>query len=230
MDNGVLFIVATPIGNLKDITLRALETLRAVDVILCEDTRVTRKLLSHYGISKPLISYHQHSPERIYKKISSELGSGKQLALVTDAGTPGIADPGARLIHVIRAAMPDIRIVPIPGPSALTAALSVAGVERSQFCFLGWPPHKKGRKTFFENVAKSAAPVVFYESPHRITKTLEALAESLAEKQEIILLRELTKIYEEILRGTPAHVKARLTKEQVRGEFVVIVDTARFSQ
>lgn len=223
MNSGVLFIVATPIGNLQDITFRALETLRAVDGILCEDTRVTKKLLHHYGIVKPLISYHQHSAEKIYAKISSLLDEKKRLALVTDAGTPGIADPGARLINYVRERFPDITISPIPGPSALTAALSVAGIERSQFCFLGWPPHKKGRKTFFDRIATNAAPVVFYESPHRIQKALNELERVLSNNQKIIVLRELTKIYEEILRGTPSEVKRALTLQKTRGEFVVVV-------
>lgn len=223
MDNGMLFIVATPIGNLQDITLRALETLRAVDGILCEDTRITRKLLHHYEITKPLILYHQHSPEKTYAKISALLKEKKQLALVTDAGTPGIADPGARLINSIRKRFPEITISPVPGPSALTAALSVAGVERNQFCFLGYPPHKKGRKTFFEKLVVYAMPVVFYESPHRIQKTLGELERVLGENQKIIVLRELTKMYEEILHGTSSEVKHKLTLQKTRGEFVVVV-------
>lgn len=223
MSNPKLFIVATPIGNLKDIALRALETLREADAILCEDTRVTRKLLAHYNISKPLISYHQHSPERTYQKIAALLGPGRQLALVSDAGTPGIADPGAHLVNYLRREVPEINIVPIPGPSALTAALSVAGIMQNQFCFLGWPPHKKGRKTFFEHLAAIDMPVVFYESPHRITKTLDALEQVLGKEREIVLVRELTKIHEEILLGGAADIKKQLITEKQRGEFVLVI-------
>ena len=218
-----LYVIATPISNLKDITLRALETLHNADAILCEDTRVTRKLLARYNIVRPLVSYHQHSPERTYQKLAALLGAGKQLALVTDAGTPGIADPGGKLIHYIRRAAPAVNIVPIPGPSALTAALSVAGITQNQFCFLGWAPHKKGRKTFFEHLAAINMPAVFYESPHRICKTLDELERVLQKDEEIVLLRELTKIHEEVLRGSAGEVKKMLTAEKQRGEFVVVL-------
>lgn len=223
MSNPRLFIVATPIGNLKDITLRALEVLREADAILCEDTRVTRKLLAHYNISKPLIAYHQHSPERVYQKITALLKKDKVLSLVTDAGTPGIADPGARLINYIRLHIPDMDIIPIPGPSALVAALSAAGIEQNQFCFLGWPPHKKGRKTFFESLTAYTMPIVLYESPHRITKTLDALEQVFGKERAIVLARELTKIYEEIFFGVAAEIKKQLVPEKRRGEFVLII-------
>ncbi|OHA14065.1 MAG: 16S rRNA (cytidine(1402)-2'-O)-methyltransferase [Candidatus Tagabacteria bacterium RIFCSPLOWO2_01_FULL_39_11] len=144
----MLYIIATPIGNLKDITLRALEILKSVDFILCEDTRVTRKLLSHYDIHKPLISYHKYSSLKIYDKVSDLLNKGRNLALVTDSGTPGVSDPGNRLIKFLISKNHPLKISPIPGSSALTAAFSVSGIDNGQFVFLGFPPHKKGRKNF----------------------------------------------------------------------------------
>ncbi|MDO8564391.1 MAG: 16S rRNA (cytidine(1402)-2'-O)-methyltransferase, partial [bacterium] len=170
-----LYIVGTPIGNLEDITLRALRVLKEVDVILCEDTRMTARLLARYEISKPLKSYHEHSKVSRIDEIVALLEQGKDLALVTDAGTPGISDPGSLLVSKIREALPEVKIETIPGPSALTAALSVAGVPASDFLFLGFLPHKKGRETLFKEIAASERAVVFYESPHRILKTLESL-------------------------------------------------------
>ncbi|NCO89530.1 16S rRNA (cytidine(1402)-2'-O)-methyltransferase, partial [Candidatus Wolfebacteria bacterium] len=172
---GTIYIVATPIGNLKDITLRALETLKEVDLILCEDTRQTLKLLSHYGISKPLVSYFQHSKISKIDYIIGQLKQNKKLALVTDAGTPGISDPGGKLIEIIITRLPSCQIIPIPGPSALTAALSVSGFPADKFIFMGFPPAKKGREKFFKKVAEAEYTVVFYESVHRILKTLSEL-------------------------------------------------------
>lgn len=222
---GKLYIVATPLGNLGDITLRALETLRAVDIILCEDTRVTKKLLAHYEIQKPTISFHEHSGAGMVKKIIEKLRAGENLAFVTDAGTPGISDPGARLVASVRAELSEAKIVPIPGASAVVAAASASGINTDHFLFLGFPPHKKGRQTFFKTVAAEFAkwPVIFYESPHRIQKAFAELAINLGEDVEIIVARELTKMFEEIWRGTSAEAQKYFIGEHSRGEFVVII-------
>ena len=161
------YVVATPIGNLEDITLRALRILKEVDFILAEDTRVSQKLLSHYEIKKKIISYHQHSLERKINFILEELEEGKNIAMVSDAGTPAISDPGGRLILLISQKLPQVKIVPIPGPSALLAAASISGFPMDKFLFLGFPPKKKRRKQFFQRVSLSEYPVIFYESPFR---------------------------------------------------------------
>lgn len=226
-----LYIVATPIGNLEDITHRALRVLREVSVVLCEDTRTTSKLLGHYAIETPTLSYHAHSGDMKIDKIIELLEEGKDVALVTDAGTPAISDPGSFLVSRVRTHFSNtperIAIVAIPGPSALTAALSIAGVPTADFLFLGFLPHKKGRETLFREIADATRTVVFYESPHRIEKTLDSLAEHLGAGTErrVTLVRELTKIYEEVLTGTPQELSAILldTPEKRRGEFVVIV-------
>lgn len=219
---GKLYIIATPIGNLKDITLRALEVLKEVDFVACEDTRVTAKLLNHYSIKKPLISYHQHSKITRIEKIIEHLEAGKNIALVTDAGTPGISDPGNHLIsEVLKFKIP---VIPIPGPSALGAIISVAGIDLQKFIFLGFPPHKKGRETFFKEVAESKVPVIYYDSVHRIIKNLELL-QSVGLKKNIIIGRELTKMFEEIVRGSAEEVLEYFEKnpQKVKGEFVLII-------
>jgi len=218
---GTLYIVATPIGNLKDITLRALEILKEVDVVLAEDTRVTKKLLSRYNIKTPLMSYHQHSKESVMEKVFQLLSGGKNLALVTDAGTPGISDPGNELIAFLLKRNPEVKIVPIPGTSALTALASIAGILTGKFLFLGYPPHKKQRKKFFKEVVLSSHPVVFYESPHRIIKSLKEL-ESLNSNLFVVIGRELTKQFETIYRGNIVEVVKTLEKAKPRGEFVVL--------
>ena len=215
---GNFFIVATPIGNLDDITVRAVETLKGVDLILAEDTRVTRKLLDHYKIESPLESFHEHSDEIKYQKIFNLLRQNKNLALVSDAGTPAINDPGAFLVQRVTIELPEVRIIPIPGASALTAFLSIAGLKSDQFLFLGFPPHKKGRRTFFEKIRNAEYPVIFFESTHRIVKALEALKES---DKEIVIGRELTKKFETIYRGSAQEILEKLPPDQTRGEFVV---------
>jgi len=222
---GELFVVATPIGNLKDITLRALEALKEVDTILCEDTRVTRKLLSHFNIHTPTLSYHTHSRFSKTERILSLLGSGKRLALVSDAGTPSISDPGVKLVQEIREKIPNIKINAIPGPSALTAAISIAGILLSDFLFLGFLPHKKGREKIFDEIAFSKRAVIFYESPHRIIKTLSALNKRLNSNRQLAVARELTKIHEEVISGNAERVLAhfREKSDTVRGEFVVLI-------
>jgi 16S rRNA (cytidine1402-2'-O)-methyltransferase len=221
-----LYVVATPIGNLEDITLRALRVLKEVDLILCEDTRVTKRLLERYEIVAPTMSYHAQSKLSKVEKIISLLEEGKNLAMVSDAGTPTISDPGCMLVAQIREKFGDeVAIIPIPGPSAVLSALSVSGFPTSEFLFLGFLPHKKGRETLFKEIAAAKRTVVFYESPHRILKALESLKTYLGEKRKILVARELTKIYEENIIGTPEEVLAYFTlhPDKVRGEFVVVV-------
>lgn len=221
---GTLYIVATPIGNLKDITLRALETLKSADLILAEDTRVIQKLLLHYEIKKPIKRYDEYSKTGIYEEISTRLQKGENIALVSDAGTPGIADPGSKLVSFIKERLPDIKVVPIPGPSALATAISASGIVGSEFTFLGYPPHKKGRQKFFRSLKDIATrPVILYESPHRIEKTLSSLGEVFGEGYRIVVGRELTKIHEEIFKGSVIEAQKHFQGERQRGEFVLIV-------
>ncbi len=222
------FVVATPIGNMGDITLRAIETLKSVDLILCEDTRETKKILDKYGISKPTMSYHAQSKLAKVDKIFELLSEGKNLALVSDAGTPTISDPGAMLVSQIKTNLSHgVDVIPIPGASAVIAALSASGLPTHEFTFLGFLPHKKGRETLFKEIAASERTMVFYESPHRILKTLESLIKFCPKENQkkVCIARELTKIYEEFKTGTPAEVLEYLTKnpEKQRGEFTVIV-------
>ena len=222
MDAGILYIVATPIGNLGDITLRALETLKSVDTVLSEDTRVTGNLLRHFEISKPLVSFHEHTEADKAGKLIARLLAGESMALVTDAGTPGISDPGNVLVAL--AIESGVRVVPIPGANALGAIVSVAGIDMREFVFLGFPPHKKGRETFFRGVAESTMPVIYYESPHRVIKNLELLIE-LGPNKKLVLGRELTKIFEEVVRGSVSEVKTYLESKsgKMKGEFTIIV-------
>jgi 16S rRNA (cytidine1402-2'-O)-methyltransferase len=220
---GRLSIVATPIGNLEDITLRALRICREVDYILCEDTRVTGKLLSHYEIKAKLKRYDAHASEIVHRDILNDLQEGKHIALVSDAGTPGVSDPGVLLVAHARTA--GIRIDAIPGASAVTTAFCISGVTGNHFVFLGFVPHKKGRETFFKRIAEYDIPVIFYESPHRIMKALESMVAFLPETTHVIVARELTKMHEEVVEGNPKKVHTYFTvhDDHVRGEFVVIV-------
>ncbi|PIT93565.1 16S rRNA (cytidine(1402)-2'-O)-methyltransferase [Candidatus Falkowbacteria bacterium CG10_big_fil_rev_8_21_14_0_10_43_11] len=223
----MLYIVATPIGNLEDITLRALRVLREVDFILCEDTRVTKKLLAKYEITTPVISYHQHSAAPKVEKIIALLKQNKNLALVTDAGTPGISDPGNLLIAAVLAAPENlpVKIIPIPGPSAIIAALSVSGLPTDKFLFLGFLPHKKGRQTLVKKIIASEQTIVVYESCHRIVKFLWELIDNGGANLKIVVGRELTKMFETIYRGKPAEILAILQSDSnnLRGEFVVVI-------
>lgn len=226
---GKLYIVATPIGNLEDITLRALRILKEVDLILCEDTRQTGKLLAHYEIKTPRESYHQHSQISKVEKILTLLGEGKNIALVSDAGTPAISDPGGKLVEaVVNRFGNKAEIIPIPGPSAVLAAASVSGIPTDKFLFLGFPPNKKGRNKFFEQMSGVDYPVIYYESPYRVLKNLELLDKILPGKK-IIVARELTKMFEEVVRGSVEEILAYFAahKDKVRGEFVVIVEAER---
>lgn len=221
---GTLSIVATPIGNLEDITLRALRTLKECDVIYAEDTRVISKLLARYEIKKPLQRLDASTELKKANEIIARLETGEHVAFVSDAGTPGISDPGSRLVSLIRANSRIAKIEAIPGASALTAALSVAGLDATGFTFLGFLPHKKGRQTALKGIAASEIPVVLYESPHRIVKLLKEL-EAL-KTARIIIARELTKIHEEVVSGTPQEVQEHFAAhpDAVRGEFVVIIE------
>lgn len=211
---GKVSVVATPIGNLEDITLRALRVLKEADAVACEDTRVTKKLLSHFDIHTPVVTL---------PKISTLLAQGKHVALVSDAGTPGVSDPGQEIVSNARD--DGAHVEAIPGASALAAALSVCGLRAATFTFYGFLPLKKGRQTLFKEIAASGRASVFYESPHRIMKTLEALAESISERR-IGVYRELTKLYEEHRVGVAAEVLEyfKENEEKQRGEFVVIVE------
>lgn len=223
-----LYIIATPIGNLEDITLRAIRVLKEVDIIACEDTRVTQRLLNHYEVvNKQLTTYNEQKSGINAKRVIELLEEGKNIALVSDAGTPGISDPGARLAKAARGA--GFSVVAIPGPSALTTALSASGVPSDEFLFLGFLPHKKGRETLFKEIVAAKRTVVFYESPHRIMKTLKSLADHLEVQppsgREVVVARELTKIHEEIVSGSAAELLEYFNKnkDKIRGEFVVIV-------
>ncbi len=229
---GTLYIVATPIGNLGDITLRALETLKAVDAIFCEVTRVTAILVKHFGVSKPLYAYHQHSGAKVVADIANSLREGMSVALVSDAGTPGINDPGGKLVAELLAQVQGLRVVPIPGPNAAVAALSVCGFPADAYRYLGFVPLKKGRATFFSELADCDQTAVFYESKHRIARTLQqlqtALETALTPQRPVMVARELTKQFETLYRGTAAAVREAVAAGKGLGEFVVVVGPKRW--
>jgi len=216
----MLYVVSTPIGNLEDITLRAQRTLKEVDVIAAEDTRHVQILLNKYEIKKPTISFHAWSDGRKLHELMYLLKEGKNIALVSDAGTPGISDPGYVLIRA--AVLEGIQVIPVPGPAAFLAALSASGLPTHQFIYLGFLPLKKGRQTLLETFKNEEKTIVFYESPHRIVKTLHELAEKLPGRA-LVVARELTKIYEEFFRGTTENAYQYFSQKQPRGEFVVMV-------
>lgn len=218
-----LYVVATPIGNLEDITLRALRVLGSVDRIACEDTRQTQKLLAHFGIAKPLLSYHQHNERQRSPELLAMLQQGERIALVSDAGLPGISDPGAEVVQQAIAA--GIPVVPIPGACAAVTALAAAGLDTTRFLFLGFPPSRPGeRRSFFDGLRTQPATMVFYEAPHRIVPALADAAAALGEGRRAVLAREVTKIYEEFLRGTLQDIYASLSqRENVRGEITWMV-------
>lgn len=241
---GILFIVATPIGNLSDMTFRAVEILKGVDLIACEDTRVTRHLLDHYDIKTPTVSYFQHSKLSKIEYIIDELKRGKDIALVSDAGTPGISDPGQALIREIRNLKLEnrmngedrvknsalvsnfyfpISIIPIPGSSALTAAASVSGMIEKEFYFAGFLPKKKGRQTEFKKLAKLDIPIVIYESAMRVARTLGDVKEYFGDSTEVFIAREITKMFEEYWGGGIDEVIRDLKNHKLKGEIVLIV-------
>ncbi len=220
---GTLSVIATPIGNLEDVTVRALSTLRQLDLLLAEDTRVTGRLLERYDIKVPMDSYREDQHFKKVSRVIEMLRDGKHVGIVSDAGTPGIADPGSRLVRDVIAAAPETTVVPIPGPSAVAAALSVSGMPSDEFLFLGFPPHKKGRNAFFKEALESPRTTVLYESTHRIEKALALVAE-LAPERKLCVGREITKMHETFYRGTAAEVTEALAKTSTKGEFVVIIE------
>lgn len=221
-----LYIVPTPIGNLEDITLRAIRILQEVDMVLCEDTSVTQRLFKEYDITTKTTVFFAQTGIKNIEKIMSMLKDGKSLALVSDAGTPTISDPGVLLVDMVRKELPLVKIIALPGASALTTALSASGITSSTFTFYGFMPHKKGRETLFKTIAHSDHTSVFYESVHRIEKTLDSLTTTLDDKRLVVIARELTKLHEEVVRGTAIEVKEYFinNKDHIRGEFVVIVE------
>ena len=217
---GVLYMVSTPIGNLEDITLRALRILKEVSLIAAEDTRLTRKLLTHYDISTPTVSYYEHNSFTRIPKIIDHLNTGKDVAVVTDAGTPGISDPAYKLI---RAAIESgSRIEAIPGPSASITALTASGLPTDRFIFEGFLPHKKGRKAKLTRLSAIEATVIFYESPKRIVRTLKDILEFMGDRPAVIG-RELTKLHEEMIRGNVSKLLSHFTQKTPRGEFVIMI-------
>lgn len=222
-----LYLVATPIGNLKDITLRALEVLKSVKVIFCEDQRVTRKLLEAYDIKTLTRIYHQHSNQKQIAELLDCLKNGDDVALVSDAGTPGISDPGNLLVSFVRQELPDVRVVPIPGASAVIALLSASGLPTDHFEFLGFIPHKKGRQTFWKYIASCDHTTVFYESTHRIAKALQELETYVESERELVVGRELTKKFESIIAGKRNEFVNKVLAEPTKGEFVLAVGPAK---
>ena len=221
MSKGKLYIVATPIGNLKDLTFRAKEILETVDLIACEDTRHSFILLEHYGIKKPLLSFHSHSGQTKVDKIIAHLLNGDSVAQISDAGTPGISDPGYVLI---KAALENgIEVIPIPGVSAVITALCASGLPTDKFIYLGFLPVKKGRQTLMKSLSEMEHTVIFYESPHRLLRTLGELKTYLKPETKITVAKELTKIHETFFRGTVADITKKLPAGQPKGEYVVMI-------
>jgi len=221
-----LYLVATPIGNLEDITLRAIRVLKQIDLIACEDTRQTQKLLNHYGIEKPTISYHEHNEASRAAELIEKLAAGARIAVVSDAGTPGISDPGVRLVSL--AIESDIPVVPIPGPAAFVPALIASGLPLESFSFRGFLPAKgSARRKQLENIRESQQTAVFYEAPHRINETLGDVIAVLGPTRSIVVARELTKIHEEFLRGTAAEiVDVAKHRGEIKGEIVLLIAPA----
>ena len=217
----MLYLVPTPLGNLKDITFRAIEILQQVDVILCEDTRTSSKLLQHYNIQKPLSPYHQHNEHKIVEHISMQLQSGKVMALITDAGTPGISDPAFLLVR--ECVKNNIKVECLPGATAFVPALVNSGLPTNRFLFEGFLPLKKGRQTLFKKLAEEERTMIFYESPVRLIKTLEEMITWFGADRPCSVSRELTKLYEETKRGPLQAVKQYFQQKAVKGEIVIVV-------
>ncbi len=226
----MLYIIATPIGNLNDISKRAIDALSSADLIVCEDTRVTKKLLDHYNIHKNVQSLHQHSNSAKLNSILNKLKAGSDIAYVSDAGTPGVNDPGGQLVS--EALNQNLAVSPIPGPSALTAAISVCGFPMEKFTFLGFAPTKKGRQTFFKDIMNRDEAVVFFESTHRLIKALESIADAVGETDDagrpVCVCRELTKIYETIYRGNISKVLVDVKNSSAKGESVIILAPKKY--
>jgi 16S rRNA (cytidine1402-2'-O)-methyltransferase len=220
---GTLSVVATPIGNLEDISLRALRTLKEVDLVACEDTRVTGQLLAHFEIKKPMLSYFQHSKISRIEQIVDELKKGKNIALVTDAGTPGISDPGQELIGRIMNLESEIRVVPIPGACAAVAAASASGLIEKEYFFAGFLPKKKGRQTEFKRFAALGCPIIIFESANRLERTLGDIRAYLGDNVEVYIAREITKMFEEYWSGNIIEIQDDLKKHTIKGEIVLII-------
>lgn len=218
----MLYIVPTPIGNLKDITLRALDVLKEVDLILAEDTRTTSHLLNHYQVTKPFSPYHQHNEHKVLQHLVDQLASGKKMALVTDAGTPGISDPAFLLIR--ECIKNDIRVECLPGATAFVPALVNSGIPTNRFVFEGFIPLKKGRQTLLRSLVNEERTMIFYESPMRLVKTLEEFIQTFGEDRQCCVSRELTKMFEENKRGTLKEVCEYFTNKAVKGEIVIVVE------
>ncbi len=219
----MLYLVATPIGNLQDISQRAVKILKEVKIVLAEDTRVAKKLLLRINSTAKLESLHEHTSFAKMQKVISQLSQGISTALVTDAGTPGISDPGAKFIDLVYKEAPEVKIIPMPGPSAVTAALSVSGFRAEKFCFHGYSPQKKGRKTFFKNIAQNPKTQVFFSAPYRIIKDLSALKEAGIGNRGVFVAREMTKMFESYYRGTIDQVLEQIKKDPLKGEYTVAV-------
>jgi 16S rRNA (cytidine1402-2'-O)-methyltransferase len=217
----LLYLVPTPLGNLKDITLRALDILKDVDLILCEDTRTSSKLLQHYQINKPLSAYHQHNEHKVYAHLVDQLQAGKKMALITDAGTPGISDPAFLLVRACIQA--NIKIETLPGATAFVPALVNSGIPSNRFVFEGFLPLKKGRQTLLKKLAEEERTIILYESPVRLVKTLEEFVGYFGAERYACVSRELTKIYEEHARGTLTELVAHFKQKSVKGEIVVVI-------
>lgn len=216
-----LYLVPTPIGNLKDITLRSLEILKSVDAILAEDTRTTGKLLKHYEIKQKLISYHAHNEHNAVSRVIESLERGETLALVSDAGSPGISDPGYLLVHEVL--KHGFKIEALPGATAFVPALVKSGLPSERFIFEGFLPHKKGRQTRFLALAEEIRTIILYESPHRLLKTLNQISEFLGEDRSVSVSRELTKMFEETVNGTVKEVIEHFENGTIKGEFVIVI-------
>jgi len=217
----MLYLVPTPIGNLQDITLRALEVLRTVDLILAEDTRTSSVLLKHYSIEKPITPYHQHNEHQVLTHLVNQLMSGKKMALITDAGTPGISDPAFLLVReAIRVGIP---VETLPGATAFVPALVNSGIPSNRFCFEGFLPQKKGRQTLLKQLAEESRTLIFYESPHRLEKTLHEFQAVFGAQRRCSVSRELTKLHEETVRGTLEEVAEHFKNKGVKGELVIVV-------
>lgn len=219
---GTLYVVATPIGNLEDITFRAVRVLKEADLIACEDTRHTAKLLNHYGIDKPTISYHEHNEASRAEELVAKLEQGLNVAQVSDAGMPGISDPGYRVIKL--AIEHGVQVVPIPGASALISALAAGGLPTDNFQFLGFLPAKSGqRRTLLETLRGSEQTTAVYEAPHRIAETMKDIVEILGADRPIVLARELTKVHEEFIRGSAEQILARIQEHELKGEITLLI-------
>jgi 16S rRNA (cytidine1402-2'-O)-methyltransferase len=225
MEKALLFLIATPIGNLEDITLRAIRIMKEIDLILAEDTRTTSKLLDHYGINTPMQAYHAHNEHKITASVIEKLQSGKRIGLVTDAGTPGISDPGYLLVN--ECLKQELPFESLPGPTAFLPALIKSGLPNDRFIFEGFLPHKKGRKTRLMSLQHEVRTMVFYESPHRLIRCLEEFCEMFGPERRGSVSRELTKKFEETVNGTLGELKDHFSKKTIKGEFVIVVQGDR---